>query len=62
MIRPARANPTRSLRWSIEVEPSWERTMSSTAWSMRSSSSSSPDEPPGMRPPSPASSPSTRLS
>ena len=23
MRRPARANPTRSLRWSIEVEPSW---------------------------------------
>jgi len=29
--RPARAKPTRNLRWSIEVDPSWERTTSSMA-------------------------------
>ena len=38
MMRPARANPTFSLRWSMEVEPSWERITSSAAWLSRSSS------------------------
>ena len=31
MMRPARAKPTLSLRWSIEVDPSCERTTSSMA-------------------------------
>ena len=37
--RPALAKPTRSLRWSIEVEPSCRVTTSSTACSTRSRSS-----------------------
>ena len=46
--RPARANPTRSLRWSIDVEPSPLRTTNSIASASRSSSSSllPPERPP----------------
>ena len=33
--RPARANPTRSLRCSIDVDPSCDRTTSSSAWSSK---------------------------
>ena len=40
MSRPARANPTLSLRWSIEVDPSWDRITSSEASSNSSSSAS----------------------
>ena len=39
MRRPARANPTRSLRWSIEVEPNCDETTSSMAWISTSRSS-----------------------
>ena len=39
MRRPALANPTRNLRWSIEVEPNWLETTSSTAASRSSRSS-----------------------
>ena len=39
MSRPALANPTRSLRWSIDVEPNCVVTTSSVAWSRRSRSS-----------------------
>src|SRR5690606_35081215 len=39
MSRPALANPIRSLRWSIEVEPNWLVTISSAAWHSRSRSS-----------------------
>jgi len=46
MSRPARAKPTRSLRWSIEVEPSCDRTTNSSARG-RNSSSSSLDSPAG---------------
>src|SRR5579875_2366623 len=54
--RPARAKPTLSLRCSMDVDPSWERTTSSMAWRSSSSSSSSPAwEAPGP----PLSSPST---
>ena len=41
MSRPARAKPTRSLRWSMEVEPSCDRTTNSIARGRYSSSSSS---------------------
>ena len=37
--RPALANPTRSLRWSIDVDPNWVVTTSSVACSSRSRSS-----------------------
>jgi hypothetical protein len=37
--RPARAKPTLSLRWSIDVDPSWDRTISSMAWRRRRSNS-----------------------
>ena len=47
MIRPARAKPTWSLRWSIDVEPSCERTTSSIAWASMASSSSPAPTPPG---------------
>ena len=30
-MRPARAKPTFSLRWSMDVDPSWLRTTSSMA-------------------------------
>ena len=43
--RPARENPTRSLRWSIEVDPSCDRTMRSIAASTMASSSSSKPAP-----------------
>ncbi len=36
MRRPARAEATRSLRWSMEVEPSWVEMTSSAAWSRSS--------------------------
>ncbi|MGW4750356.1 alpha/beta fold hydrolase [Streptomyces sp. NPDC004290] len=35
--RPALAKPTRSFRWSIEVDPNWVETTSSAAWHSRSS-------------------------
>jgi len=47
VVRPARAKPTRNLRWSIEVDPSWERTTSSMATASSSSSSSSAPWAPG---------------
>src|SRR5690606_15227620 len=37
--RPALAKPTRNLRCSIDVEPNWVETTSSTAWITRSRSS-----------------------
>ena len=37
--RPALAKPTRSLRWSIDVDPNWVVTTSSAAWHSRSRSS-----------------------
>ena len=39
MSRPARANPTRNLRWSIDVDPSWLVTTRCRACSSSSSSS-----------------------
>ena len=39
MSRPALAKPTRSLRWSIDVEPNCVVTTSSAAWSSTSRSS-----------------------
>ena len=39
MRRPALAKPTRSLRWSMEVEPNWLEMMSSAACRSRSMSS-----------------------
>src|SRR5690606_30479370 len=32
MSRPALAKPTRSLRWSMDVDPNWVETTSSAAW------------------------------
>jgi len=56
MSRPARAKPTLSFLWSMDVDPSRDLTTSSRAASRRSSSSPSP---PNVAPPEPSSRPST---
>ena len=51
MILPARANPTRSFLCNIEVDPSCDSTTKSIALTNSSSSSESPEVPPGIRSP-----------